>query len=70
MLKNLKKRRALLVSQGELTEAHGYNFFPVSFELPKVMHMNRRVAADFANTQQHQANTPGTTRCFRCFTAN
>lgn len=36
MLKNLKKRRALLVSQGELTEADAYNFVPVSFELPKV----------------------------------
>ncbi|CAM9175154.1 unnamed protein product, partial [Sphacelaria rigidula] len=35
MLKNLKKRRATLLSQGDLTEAHGYNFFPVSFELPK-----------------------------------
>lgn len=36
MLKNLKKRRAQLNSAGELTEAKEYNFFPVSFEMPKV----------------------------------
>lgn len=36
MLKNLKKRRALLISQGELTEAKAYSFVPVSFEMPKV----------------------------------
>lgn len=36
MLKNLKKRRAQLYAQGELAEAKEYNFFPVSFEMPKV----------------------------------
>ncbi len=36
MLKNLKKRRAQLCAQGELAEAKEYNFFPVSFEMPKV----------------------------------
>lgn len=36
MLKNLKKRRAQLVARGELAEAEAYNFFPVSFEMPKV----------------------------------
>lgn len=36
MLKNLKKRRAQLLARGELAEAKAYNFFPVSFEMPKV----------------------------------
>lgn len=36
MLKNLKKRRAQLIGRGELAEAKAYNFFPVSFEMPKV----------------------------------
>ncbi|CAM9488803.1 unnamed protein product, partial [Ectocarpus sp. 4 AP-2014] len=35
MLKNLKKRRAQLYARGELAEAQAYNFFPVSFEMPK-----------------------------------
>eukprot|EP00752_Nemacystus_decipiens_P018709 g16773.t1 len=35
MLKNLKKRRALLIGRGELAEAKAYSFFPVTFELPK-----------------------------------
>ncbi|CAM9174701.1 unnamed protein product [Ectocarpus fasciculatus] len=35
MLKNLKKRRAQLHARGELAEAQEYNFFPVSFEMPK-----------------------------------
>ncbi|CAM9976224.1 unnamed protein product, partial [Ectocarpus sp. 13 AM-2016] len=35
MLKNLKKRKAQLYARGELAEAHAYNFFPVSFEMPK-----------------------------------
>lgn len=37
MLKNLKKRRAQLYARGELAEAQAYNFFPVSFEMPKVL---------------------------------
>lgn len=36
MLKNLKKRRAQLTSQGDLTEASAYDFFPTSFAMPKV----------------------------------
>ena len=36
MLKNLKKRKAQLTSQGEHTEANAYNFFPLSFEMSKV----------------------------------
>lgn len=36
MLKNLKKCRAQLYARGELSEAKEYNFFPVSFEMPKV----------------------------------
>lgn len=36
MLKNLKKHRAHLFARGELAEAKAYNFFPVSFEMPKV----------------------------------
>eukprot|EP00903_Cladosiphon_okamuranus_P005924 g5855.t1 len=35
MLKNLKKHRAQLIARGELAEAKAYNFFPVSFEMPK-----------------------------------
>ncbi|CAM9875768.1 unnamed protein product, partial [Hapterophycus canaliculatus] len=35
MLKNLKRRRAQLYARGELAEAKEYDFFPVSFEMPK-----------------------------------
>lgn len=36
MLKNLKKRRAQHISEGELMKTDAYNFFPLNFEMPKV----------------------------------
>lgn len=44
MLKNLKKCRAQLYARGDLSEAKEYNFFPVSFEMPKVTCTHAKIA--------------------------